>query len=97
MSVVKYLENELEKCIDIVFLESSDHKSTAVDNTEVMRRHYIQLKKEVEKKKPNVDVVNLYLNKQFPARRAWLQMIPAEQRCKAILNDYPCFSDHVEV
>ena len=46
--MVKYLENEREKCIDIVFLESNDHNSIAVDNTEVMRRHYNQLKKEME-------------------------------------------------
>ena len=68
-----------------------------VDGKEVMRRHYSALIKETERKKPNKAVVNSYLNKEFSARRNWLQGVSAGERVEKLLNAYPCFKDHVEV
>lgn len=67
------------------------------DNDCIMRRHYKAIAKEMEKKKPNVDVVHTYLNKEFQARRDWLQQIAAEERCYKLLDNYTCFKDHIEV
>jgi hypothetical protein len=67
------------------------------DNTEVLKRHYRLLEKEMKKKKPDKTIVNIYLNKEFSTRRDWLQKIPAEKRCQMVLDFYPCFADHVEV
>ena len=74
-----------------------DNPCNLNDNVEIMKRHYKLLEREMNKKKPNVEIVNAYLNKQFNARREWLKIIPAEERCQKILKDYPCFTDHVEV
>ena len=71
--------------------------SNATDNHEVQKRHYQLLQREMNKKKPDEKVVNIYLNKEFHMRRDWLQKIPAEKRCQMVLHSYPCFSDHVEV
>lgn len=68
-----------------------------IDDKGMMERHLKALQKEMGKKKPNVDVVNIYLNKEFSARRKWLQDIPAAERCTELLDMYPCFTDHVEV
>jgi hypothetical protein len=51
------------------FTESTSNHSMMMNNAEVMKRHYKQLQKEMDKKKPNAHVVNSYLNKQFQARR----------------------------
>ena len=62
-----------------------------------MERHYSSLIKEVEKKKPNPVVVNLYLKKEFSDRRKWLKSVALEERVQQLLRKYPCFKDHVEV
>ena len=67
------------------------------DSPEVMKRHYKLLEKEMKKKNPNRQIVNMYLNKEFDTRRKWLESIPAEERCKQLLEFYPCFTDHIEV
>jgi hypothetical protein len=67
------------------------------DNSEILLRHYKSLGKEMKKKNPDVMIVNTYLNKEFQARRDWLENIAAENRCQQLLAMYPCFTDHVEV
>ena len=62
-----------------------------------MERHYNALKREMDKKNPNQNVVNCYLNKEFSARREWLMKTSAEKRAAKLLEVYPCFKDHVEV
>ena len=62
-----------------------------IDGKEVMERHYSGLKK----KKPSP--VNLYLNKEFSARRDWLSDVSAGERVEKLLEAYSCFKDHVEV
>ena len=62
-----------------------------------MERHYNALKREMDKKNPNQNVVNCYLNKEFSARREWLMKTSAEERAAKLLEVYPCFKDHVEV
>ena len=74
-----------------------EHPVHERDNEEIMARHYNALKREMEKKNPNEDVVNFYLNKEFPSRREWLKEIGAEERAVKLLEEYPCFEDHVEV
>ena len=59
-------------------------------------RHYTSLEKKM-KKNPNVMIVNMYLNKEYQARRDWLESISAENRCQQLLAMHPCFTDHVEV
>lgn len=51
----------------------------------------------MDKKNPNENVVNCYLNKEFPSRRKWLMNISAEERAAKLLEVYPCFKDHVKV
>ncbi|XP_028393181.1 uncharacterized protein LOC114522354 [Dendronephthya gigantea] len=72
-------------------------KSDPTDGKEVMKRHYAALMKEVEKKKPNVAVVNSYLNKEYSARRSWLQAMSAGERVEKLMDVYPCFKDHIEI
>ena len=62
-----------------------------------MARHFQAIQKEMSKGRPNTQVINVYLDKEFNTRREWLTMIPAEERCKELLEVYPCFKDHVEV
>ena len=82
----------------LLFLKIDDeHPVHESDNEEIMARHYNALKREMEKKSPNEDVVNFYLNKEFPSRREWLKEIGAEERAVKLLEEYPCFEDHVEV
>eukprot|EP00112_Aurelia_sp_Birch-Aquarium-sp1_P023159 Seg679.17 transcript_id=Seg679.17/GoldUCD/mRNA.D3Y31 product="hypothetical protein" protein_id=Seg679.17/GoldUCD/D3Y31 len=80
--------------------DSENDALSGIDNREseeMMAHHYRSLKKEMTKKKPNEDVINSYLNKEFVARRNWARTIPAEHRCRKIVEVYPCFKDHVEV
>lgn len=62
-----------------------------------MERHYNGLWKESQKKKPNVDVVNSFLNKEYSSRRVWLEDVPPAERVEQLMKKYPCFHDHVEV
>ena len=78
-------------------LEIDDDEREPADNKEVMQRHFKALQKEMQKKKPDVEVVNVYLNKEFQGRHNWLRMIPAAERCKELLDAYPHFKDYVEV
>ena len=78
-------------------LEIDDDEREPADNKEVMQRHFKALQKEMQKKKPDVEVVNVYLNKEFQGRHNWLRMIPAAERCKELLDAYPCFKNYVEV
>lgn len=66
-------------------------------SSEVMSRHYNALIKELRKSKPNVLVVNTYLNKEFLSRRNWLRITPADYRCEKFCKIYTCFKNHVEV
>ena len=45
-----------------------------------MERHYNGLWKESQKKKPNVDVVNSFLNKEYSSRRVLLEDVPPAER-----------------
>jgi hypothetical protein len=51
----------------------------------------------MQKSKPNVEIINLYLNKDFPARREWLLSTAAQTCCEEFFLKYPCFQDHIEV
>ena len=84
-------------CINVFNFNYSTFLDDPTDGKEVMRRHYNALIKETEKKKPNPAVVNSYLNKEFSARRSWLQGVSAGERVEKLLDVYPCFKDHVEV
>ena len=64
---------------------------------EIMSRHYEKLIAESKKTKPNANIINIYLNKEFPARRNWLQHLDGENRVEIFMEAYPCFSDHQEV
>ena len=61
-----------------------------------MERHKNGLWKETQKKKPNVDVVNSFLNKDYSSRRVWLEYVSPAERVE-LMKKYPCFHDHVEV
>ena len=55
------------------------------------------IKREMDKKNQNENVVNCSLNKESLSRREWLMNISAEERAAKLLEVYPCFKDHVEV
>ena len=81
----------------IGFAETGNPCNLNDNDVEIMKQHYKLLDREMNKKKPNVEIINSYPDKQFNTRREWLKIIPAEERCHKILKDYPCFTDHVEV
>ena len=90
-------ESKKEDSSSTSLSNDDEHPVDESDNEEIMARHYNALKREMEKKNPNEDVVNFYLNKEFPSRREWLKEIGAEERAVKLLEEYPCFKDHVEV
>ena len=83
----------------LVYIESvDDDKQDEQDpDPSIMERHFKALQKEMNKTCSNLDVVSVYLDKQYSARRSWLLLIPAEDRCQKLLAKYPCFKDHLEV
>jgi hypothetical protein len=62
-----------------------------------MERHYSALAKEMQKTKRSATVINMYLNKEFEARRKRIERMAPEERHEKVFDAYPCFNDHVEV
>ena len=54
-----------------------------------MGRHFMAIQKEMAKGRPNTQVINVNLDKEFNTRREWLTKIPDEERCKELLEVYP--------
>lgn len=83
----------------------SDSKGDAAENNlshpkpdqGISSRHYSALDKEQRKIKPKPEVLNKYLNLDFPSRRDFLTALPKVERVKKIFEMYPCFRDPNEV
>lgn len=74
--------------MNFIALAGTNDPSKVIDNAAVLKRHYKLLKKEMHKKKHDVEIVNKYLDKEFERRRNWLTTITPDGRCKMVLEVY---------
>ena len=52
---------------------------------EILDRHYNALFKECLKRNPSTDVIRMYLNEEFVARRKWILTLNGQTRCSEVL------------
>ena len=59
--------------------------------------YYEKIVKESKNANPSRDVINNYLNIEFPTRGNWIKIAIPEYRSQEFFKTYPCFSDPIEV
>ena len=67
------------------------------ESEEISERVYLFLHKEMEKSKPNEEVLNFYLTKDLQNRRNFIKHLPSKsskERVEKILKKYPIFKEN---